>query len=633
MRIMLLCSSFNGLTQRASIELAGLGHKVGFEQAGPPAAMIDAVRSAGPDLILCPYLTHRVPSEIWSRYRTIIIHPGPIGDRGPSSLDWAISERAEHWGVTALQAVDELDAGPIWAGRTFAMPAGAGSPAGPRKSELYNGLVADLAMELIREVVAKAADPDFRPEPAGRGVTRPLMRQSDRAFDWSQDPAEIVRRIRAADGAPGVRTQLCGMELSVFDAHLGQLAGGRGTRGGVGGAAAGGSGGSSASGASGARNGVNGNGGSSGPAISRGEPGTIAARKHGAVLVRAGDGGAVWIGRAKAIAEDGRLTVKLPATEVLWDHLAHLPVPNHSALFDSTADGKHGFREITYRRLGSIGRLTFDFYNGAMSTAQCRRLYIALRYAIEQDTAALVFEGGPVFSNGIDLNSIEASVNPALEAWRNINAIDDICREIITCTRQPLIAAISGNAGAGGVMLALGAHRVAVRTGSVLNPHYATMGLYGSEYWTYTLPHRIGGAAAARLTTACRPLGASEAVELGLADHSGPAGRCEFDDWLVDYARGLAAGPGRERLLEAARARRQADEQRKPLAAYRAEELAEMSQDMFVDRNGFAAARAAFVHKGKHTSRQMHAPTSAPTAAPTDAPVSATADDLTPVPA
>ena len=36
------------------------------------------------------------------------------------------------WGVTALQAVEEMDAGPIWATRTF--PVGA-----PRKSELYNG--------------------------------------------------------------------------------------------------------------------------------------------------------------------------------------------------------------------------------------------------------------------------------------------------------------------------------------------------------------------------------------------------------------------------------------------------------------------------------------------------------------
>jgi putative two-component system hydrogenase maturation factor HypX/HoxX len=193
-------------------------------------------------------------------------------------------------------------------------------------------------------------------------------------------------------------------------------------------------------------------------------PGTIIARRHGAVLVRAGNSGSVWIGPAKPIAVGGRKTIRLPAAEVLSARLDGLSVPDRSALFDGglegSACGASSFQEIAYRRHGSIGRLTFDFYNGAMSTARCRRLFIALRYAIEQDTAALVVEGGSVFSNGIALNTVEAAANPALEARRNINAINDVCREVVDCGRQPLVAAISGNAGAAGVMLALGAHRV-----------------------------------------------------------------------------------------------------------------------------------------------------------------------------
>ena len=55
-----------------------------------------------------------------------------------------------------------------------------------------------------------------------------------------------------------------------------------------------------------------------------------------------------------------------------------------------------------------------------------------------------------------------------------------------------VVVAVGGNAGAGGVMLALGADRVVLRDGVVLNPHYRTMGLFGSEYWTYVLPRRIG---------------------------------------------------------------------------------------------------------------------------------------------
>ena len=136
--------------------------------------------------------------------------------------------------------------------------------------------------------------------------------------------------------------------------------------------------------------------------------------------------------------------------------------------------------------------LDFRFYNGAMSTAQCRRLLAALRHATAQDTRVLLLRGGQPFSNGIHLGVIDAAPDPAAEAWDNIVAIDDVCAEIITCVDQLVVCSMAGNAGAGGVMLALGADQVLLRAAAVLNPHYRTMGLYGSEYWTYVLPRRVG---------------------------------------------------------------------------------------------------------------------------------------------
>ena len=51
----------------------------------------------------------------------------------------------------------------------------------------------------------------WRPEklsdalPHARGRLRPPMRQADRAIDWTRDnTATIVRKVRAADSAPGV---------------------------------------------------------------------------------------------------------------------------------------------------------------------------------------------------------------------------------------------------------------------------------------------------------------------------------------------------------------------------------------------------------------------------------------------
>ena len=246
--------------------------------------------------------------------------------------------------------------------------------------------------------------------------------------------------------------------------------------------------------------------------------------------------------------------------------------------------------------------MSFDFYNGAMSTGQCHRLASAIRHAAAQDTKVLVISGGETFSNGIHLNVIEAAADPAAEAWRNINAIDDVCREIIECPKL-VVAAVGGNAGAGGVMLALGADRVLLRDGVVLNPHYQTMGLFGSEYWTYVLPRRIGEREARELTERCLPIGANDAIRSGLADEAIRGNRVQFDEAVTEYAAQLAHGTDGTSNVAAKVAERHAHERRRPLLTYRVAELAEMSLDIFDDRNGFAAARRAFVDKQPSVQR------------------------------
>src|SRR5574343_1572547 len=104
MRILFLTHSFNSLTQRLYCELTSCGHEVTIEFDIADSVSEEAVALVRPDLVLAPFLKRAIPESIWSRYRTLIVHPGVVGDGGPSALDWAIQRGLPQWGVTGLQA-------------------------------------------------------------------------------------------------------------------------------------------------------------------------------------------------------------------------------------------------------------------------------------------------------------------------------------------------------------------------------------------------------------------------------------------------------------------------------------------------------------------------------------------------
>ena len=82
MRVLLLVSSFNGLSRRAWCALREAGHEVGVLLATGEQDIVDGVLTAAPDLVLCPYLTARVPEQVWRTVPTVVIRPGPVGVLG-----------------------------------------------------------------------------------------------------------------------------------------------------------------------------------------------------------------------------------------------------------------------------------------------------------------------------------------------------------------------------------------------------------------------------------------------------------------------------------------------------------------------------------------------------------------------
>jgi putative two-component system hydrogenase maturation factor HypX/HoxX len=104
MRILLLTHTFNSLTQRLAAELQLHGHETSIEFDIADSVTEEAVALFKPDLIVAPYLRRAIPESVWKRHVCLVVHPGIVGDRGPSALDWALQEGGlGHGGLPAAR--------------------------------------------------------------------------------------------------------------------------------------------------------------------------------------------------------------------------------------------------------------------------------------------------------------------------------------------------------------------------------------------------------------------------------------------------------------------------------------------------------------------------------------------------
>ena len=159
MKILFLTSAHNSLSQRLLIELVDRGHAVMVTLATSGDDMMNSVFEHAPDLIIAPMLKLAIPEAIWSRHICLVVHPGIEGDRGPSSLDWAIMTGERTWGVTILQAGAVMDAGPVWAIREFPLP-----EVPITKSNLYRNQVTEAAVLGVLEAVGRIESGELRPK-------------------------------------------------------------------------------------------------------------------------------------------------------------------------------------------------------------------------------------------------------------------------------------------------------------------------------------------------------------------------------------------------------------------------------------------------------------------------------------
>lgn len=202
---------------------------------------------------------------------------------------------------------------------------------------------------------------------------------------------------------------------------------------------------------------------------------------------------------------------------------------------------------------------------------------------------------------------IENAANPATEAWNNITAINRVVKDIVGTSNMIAMSAIQANAGAGGVYMSLAADYVFADKQIVFNPHYAKMGLYGSELHTFLGANRMGKQMLNDLKQTCEPIVENEAIKINLIDdidehYKREVGHISKTIGFLDKVKiiGLSFVNDKTKLERHLGRKRELFKARtlyKSFESYEREELSEMYQDIVMNRNEFNEKRRAFVRK------------------------------------
>ena len=528
MKILLLVTAFNSQTQAVYTALKDRGSEVAVVFAISEVQMLEEIEVYDPELILCPFLKYYLPPSIYENYPSYIFHPGPIGDRGANALEYALQSHTKEWGLVILKANALYDGGDIYAQEHF------------KVRETYK---ASLYRQEIVQASLKALDAFFvnlKNEEKTAQELNPIhepFTQEKRAIDWSKDDTQtIIVKIHLSDSLPGVLDEILGVPCYLYGVHKEEKF--------------------------------------------RGKVKEILAKRDGAICLGTIDG-AVWITHLKEIGK-----FKLPATYVLKEKLEGIKEDRLPLLFDKSYNT---FYETSVEKRDNVAYLCFNFHNGAMSADQCMRLKYAVEYLKEECEVLVLIGGMDFFSNGIHLNILEDSAKQGEDGWANINAMNDLVRSILYADEVVTIASFGRNAGAGGVFMGLACDYTVGKEGVVLNPHYKTLGLSGSEYHTYTLPKRVGEEISERLLNECLPLSVEKAKAIKMIDEV--FAHENYYEELHDFSKNAYSDDfiwEKQEFLE---------QNREKIEALKERELEVMHPEFWNDESSFHQLREEFVYK------------------------------------
>lgn len=193
---------------------------------------------------------------------------------------------------------------------------------------------------------------------------------------------------------------------------------------------------------------------------------------------------------------------------------------------------------------GAVTTITLATPRGTLTASAKDRLRDVLGHVADDPAVrAVVLTGaGPVFCVGQDLREhATALADDTTAAWDTVRDHYGPITAALATMPKPVIAAVNGTAAGAGASFAFACDLRLMAASAVFHLAFGGIGLSVDSGMSWTLPRLVGYGRAVDLLLRPRPISASSALELGLANETVP------DDALprraAELAAQLAAGP------------------------------------------------------------------------------------------
>ncbi len=146
----------------------------------------------------------------------INIHPSLLPlHRGPTPVESVILDGSKTTGVSIMQLVKAMDAGPVFAQSAVTL-------SGQETKQELADMLLEIGTSMLLEVLPGILDGSLAalPQDESKATYDRLITKDDGTIDWHKPAVVIEREIRAYSGWPGSRSTIGGKEVVITKAHV-----------------------------------------------------------------------------------------------------------------------------------------------------------------------------------------------------------------------------------------------------------------------------------------------------------------------------------------------------------------------------------------------------------------------------